>query len=200
MTVRVSAGWLVLREPADAAARAADLVDHLTARLPATGRHLIHDLGCGTGAMGRWLAPRLRGPQHWVAHDWDDDLLVITTANLPGPAADGAPVTVEARRSDITRLHPGDLAGATLITASALLDLLTEDELGRVITVCMGARCPTLLTLSVVGRVELSPADPLDRRIAAAFDAHQRRLTERGRLLGPHAVAVAREEFAGMGA
>ena len=46
-----------------------------------------------------------------------------------------------------------------------------------------------LLTLSVVGRVELTPADPLDARVAAAFDAHQRRATEGGRLLGPDAVA-----------
>ncbi len=57
-----------------------------------------------------------------------------------------------------------------------------------------------LLTLSVVGRVELTPADPLDRRVAAAFDAHQRRTTERGRLLGPDAVALAVEEFGRLGA
>ena len=157
--------------------------------LPATGRWVIHDLGCGTGAMGRWLAPLLPGPQHWVVHDRDADLLEVAAADLPGPAADGAAVTVEPKHSDITRLHPGDLAGASLITASALLDLLTEDELAGLVTVCAGAGCPMLLTLSVVGRVALTPADPLDRRVAAAFDAHQRRATERGRLLGPDAVA-----------
>ena len=57
-----------------------------------------------------------------------------------------------------------------------------------------------LLTLSVVGRVELTPADPLDSRVAAAFDAHQRRTTTRGRLLGPDAVAAAVEEFGRLGA
>ena len=104
------------------------------------------------------------------------------------------------RQSDITRLDPGDLAGATLITASALLDLLTGDELAGLVAVCAGAGCPVLLTLSVVGRVELTPADPLDARVAAAFDAHQRRTTERGRLLGPDAVAVAVAEFGRLGA
>ncbi len=187
--IRVSSEWLALREPADAAARARDLVERLGRRLPATGRWVIHDLGCGTGAMGRWLAPLLPGPQHWVLHDRDADLLEVAAADPPGPAADGAAVTVETRHSDITRLHPGDLAGASLITASALLDMLTEDELAALVTVCAGAGCPVLLTLSVVGRVELTPADPLDRRVAAAFDAHQRRATERGRLLGPDAVA-----------
>ena len=197
---RVSVRWLALREPADAVARALDLAERLGRGLPATGRWVIHDLGCGTGAMGRWLAPLLPGPQHWVAHDRDTDLLEVAAAHLPGSAADGAAVTVEAKHSDITRLRPGDLAGATLITASALLDLLTEEELARLIAVCAGRGCPMLLTLSVVGHVKLSPADCLDRRVTAAFDAHQRRVTERGRLLGPDAVAVAVEEFGRLGA
>jgi len=51
-----------------------------------------------------------------------------------------------------------------------------------------------------VGSVEIAPADPLDRRVAAAFDAHQRRVTERGRLLGPDAVDFAAEAFRQMGA
>jgi methyltransferase family protein len=193
--IRVSEGWLALREPADATARSLDLVEHLRRELPARGRQVIHDLGCGTGAMGRWLAPRLPGRQHWVLHDRDADLLEVAAVAPPGPAADGAAVTVEARHSDITRLHPGDVADATLVTASALLDLLTEDELAGLVNVCAGAGCPTLLTLSVVGRVDVSPADPLDSRIAAAFDAHQRRAMERGRLLGPDAVALAAQEF-----
>jgi hypothetical protein len=72
--------------------------------------------------------------------------------------------------------------------------------LAGLVAVCVGAGCPALLTLSVVGRVNLSPADPLDRRMAAAFDAHQRRTTEGGRLLGPDAVAVALKRFGRLGA
>jgi hypothetical protein len=198
--IRVSGGWLALREPADAAARAPGLVEHLWRHLPETGPLAIHDLGCGTGAMGRWLAPRLPGPQHWVCHDRDPDLLEVAAAEPPRAAADGAAVTVEARQSDITRLHRGDLAGATLITASALLDLLTADELAGVVGVCAGAGCPALITLSVVGRVDLTPADPLDSRVAAAFDAHQRRTRTRDRLLGPDAVTVAVAGFSAAGA
>jgi hypothetical protein len=198
--IRVSREWLDLREAADAAARARDLVEQIRRQLPATGRRVIHDLACGTGAMGRWLAPLLPGPQRWVVHDRDADLLQVAAADLPGPAADGASVIVETTRSDITRLRPDDVAGATLITASALLDLMTGDELAGLIDVCAGARCPALLTLSVVGRVDLAPADPLDPRVAAAFDAHQRRMTAGGPLLGPDAVAAAVEGFARLGA
>ncbi len=198
--IRVSRGWLALRERADAAARARDLVECLKGQLPPTGRRVIHDLGCGTGAMARWLAPLLPGPQHWVLHDRDADLLEVAASEPSAPAADGAAVTFEMRQSDVTRLIPGDLAGSTLITASALLDVLIEEELSALMAVCAGARCPVLLTLSVVGRVDLTPADPLDRRIAVAFDAHQRRGTERGRLLGPDAAAVAVEQLGRLGA
>jgi SAM-dependent methyltransferase len=181
-------------------ARALDLVERIGRQLPATGLRVIHDIGCGTGAMGRWLAPLLPGPQHWVMHDRDPDLLEVAAAKPPDLAADGAPVTVEPKHSDITRLRPGDLADATLITASALLDLLTEQELVGLLAACAASLCPMLLTLSVVGRVELTPADPLDSRMGAAFDAHQRRMTERGRLLGPDAVALAVQQCDQLGA
>ena len=198
--VRVAPEWLVLRERADAAARSAELGERLGRHLPAAGGVVIHDLGGGSGAMGRWLAPRLRGPQHWVVHDRDADLLERAVADPPGPAADGAAVTVEARVSDITRLGPGDLAGANLIVASALLDMLTADELAAMLCACTGIGCPILLALTVVGRVALTPAEPLDAPMAAAFNAHQRRTTTAGRLLGPDAVATAVEELRGTGA
>ena len=186
--VRVSPDWLALREPADAAARSAALAERLGRHLATAGRLVIHDLGGGSGAMGRWLAPRLPGPQHWVVHDRDAGLLNLAVANAPGP------VTVEGRRSDITRLTRRELAGASLVTASALLDLLTADALAQMLVACAG--CPMLLALTVVGRVTLAPEEPLDARMGAAFNAHQRR----GRKLGPDAVAAAACELRGAGA
>jgi hypothetical protein len=198
--VRVSPSWLRLREPADAAARSAELAERLRASLSARGPHLVHDLGGGSGAMARWLAPRLAGRQHWVVHDRDADLLELALAGPPGPAADGAAVTVEARRSDVTRLTPDALAGASLVTASALLDLLTADELHHMLAAATGTGAPLLLALTVAGRVALSPPDPLDAAFAAAFDAHQRRTTAAGALLGPDAVAAAARALRATGA
>ncbi len=194
--IRVSPGWLDLREGADAAARSRELVAQLLQRSPAGGSWVIHDLACGSGSMGRWLAPQLPGPQRWILHDRDEDLLALAAADVPG----GTAVSVETRLSDITQLAANDLEGATLITASALLDLLTVDELAAVIRVCAGAACPVLFTLSVTGSVDLAPADPLDARVACAFNAHQRRVTPRGRLLGPAAVDAAVEGFRAFGA
>jgi len=185
--IRVSPGWLELRERADAAARSRELVERVRRQLPECGPLVIHDLASGTGSMGRWLAPLLPGPQRWVLHDRDGELLAL---------ADVPDVTLETRVSDVTKLGREGLAGASLVTASALLDLLTQDELAGLIDACAGAECPVLLTLSVTGRVELVPTDPLDSRLAAAFDAHQRR----GGLLGPDSVTAAVEGFRRLGA
>ncbi|QEC46436.1 SAM-dependent methyltransferase [Baekduia soli] len=198
--IRVSPEWLVLREPADAAARSARLAGRLARHLPARGGLAIHDLGGGSGAMGRWLAPRLPGPQHWIVHDRDADLLDLAVAHPPVPTADGPAVTTEARRTDLARLGPADLAGADLVVASALLDILGAGELAAMLDACTAAACPLLLALTVVGRVALSPADDLDAHIAAAFDAHQRRSTPGGRLLGPDAVAAATAHLRAAGA
>ncbi|MFD5073459.1 class I SAM-dependent methyltransferase [Streptomyces sp. NPDC058371] len=197
---RFAPRWLELREGADADARAHDLLDPLRIRLAnLPGRHrglIIHDLGCGTGSMGRWLAPHLDGPQHWVLHDRDPYLLHFATVGAPRAAADGSRVTVTTQRGDIGRLTGDVLTGASLVTASALLDVLTRDELDVLAAACVGAGCPALLTLSVAGRVELTPADPLDAEIGEAFNAHQRR----GELLGPDAITAACEAFAQQGA
>jgi hypothetical protein len=196
--VRAGSGWLALREPADAAARSGELVDILRQHLPEEAPSealVVHDLGCGTGSMARWLAPQLSGPQRWVLHDRDAELLEHAATHPPARSAEGGQVTVETRLDDITRLDPDDLAGVSLITASALLDMFTADELERFVASCGQAGCPVLVTLSVVGRVELTPAHPLDRRVMDAFNAHQMRPTAGGVLLGPDAGSVAATAF-----
>jgi SAM-dependent methyltransferase len=215
---RATPTWLAVREPADAAARSRELVDALVdalagtdpdADLAAAGRRrerrapgrrlVVHDLGCGTGSMSRWLAPLLPGPQHWVLLDRDADLLAVAATRVPERAAGGAAVTLESHQRDITRLGPDGLSGSDLVTASALLDMLTGAELDRFVRSCAAARCPVLVTLSVVGRVSLEPADPFDRQVEAAFNAHQRRTVGGHRLLGPDGARAAVDAFGRLG-
>lgn len=210
---RFDEGWLALREPADAAARAPGLVTLLRAHLavspsPASRpREVPHregsapyvrvlDLGSGTGSTVRWLAPQLGGPQRWVLLDHDPDLLTVAGERCTGLRdATGGEVEVRTRTGDITDLSADDLAGTALVTASALLDLLTRPEVDALAGRCAAARCAALLTLSVAGRVELDPPDPLDRVVAAAFDAHQRRTAGTRPLLGPDAAGAAADAF-----
>ncbi|MDN5750129.1 MAG: class I SAM-dependent methyltransferase [Pseudonocardia sp.] len=186
--------WLALREDADAAARSPELADRVRIHL-GNGPVTVRDLGCGTGAMGRWLAPRLPGPQRWVLHDRDPVLLARAAAHPPA-----GPVTVQTTRADLTTVAAADLADTSLVTASALLDLLTADEVDALAAACVDAGCAALWTLSVAGRVEIDPPEPLDVELAAAFDAHQRRRVDGRRLLGPDAGAAATDAFTVRGA
>ena len=79
---------------------------------------------------------------------------------------------------------------------ATLLDLLTDDELSALVHA--GEIWSWSRALRHRSR-PLSPADPLDAHVAAAFDAHQRRMTPRGRLLGPDAVDAAVKGFRGLG-
>jgi hypothetical protein len=202
-TGRVTPDWLALRESADAAARAPELLGPLRAYLanaPRGKRLLIRDLGCGTGSMGRWLSTRLAGEQRWIMHDRDTGLLDIAVASMTRPAADGSPVMVVPKQSDVTLLRADDLAGTSLVTASALLDILTFDEVDELAEACVAARCAALIVLSVVGKVDITPAEPLDAEINAAFNAHQRRVVAGRRLLGPTAVDAMAVAFERRGA
>ncbi len=146
--------------------------------------------------MGRWLAGRLGGVQHWVLHDRDPRLLGLAGASLSTLEN----VTVETREGDLTSLKAADIAGADLITCSALLDLLTAEEMNALAAACVEAHVPALFTLSVAGRIDIDPAEPLDAAFQDAFNAHQRRVVDGRRLLGPDAPAAAEEAFAANGA
>ena len=175
--------WLRLREGADAVARSTELVDLLRPVL--TGDLLIRDLGCGTGSMGRWLTGRLPQPQRWILHDRDPHLLALAMTD-----------NAVAELRDITSLRASELVGTSLVTASALLDLLTEDEVDALAKACVKAGCPALFALSVTGHVEFATPDPLDSEFEAAFNAHQRRVVDGRRLLGPGAVDAVVRSFA----
>ncbi len=190
MTGEFSETWLGLREPADAAARARDLVTLLPGEI-----RTIRDLGCGTGSLGRWLAPQLPAPQHWIMADRDPALLAHAKANMP---FDGVTVTTDL--SDVTALTAADLAGTDLVTCSALLDILTAEEVEALVRACAEANTPALFTLSVAGEVTLDPPLPADSEVAAAFNEHQRRTDGGRRLLGPDAPAVAVAAFEKAGA
>jgi len=187
--------WLALREPADTAARdvAADtllppLLRHLAAAPPDDGLRVV-DLGAGTGANLRWLAPRLAElgavaalpAQRWTLVDHDPRL------HAWGPAS---ATTVHADVTGLTRLL-AERAGTDLVTAAALLDLLDQPRLDAVVDAAVAHGAPVLAALSVTGRVVLDPGEGLDVELAEAFDAHQRR---DGRL-GPDAGAVLDQAF-----
>ncbi|MGN8025863.1 SAM-dependent methyltransferase [Microbacterium sp. 22242] len=185
--------WLALRASADDAARSRELAAMLVARL-APGPVVLHDLGAGTGGMTRWLAPLLPGPQDWVLHDGDADILEHVDL---GAVVDGSgrPIRVAVIVEDLDGLPTDAFAGASAVIASALLDVVTGEEAARIVDACVHAGSPALLSLSVTGGVRLDPPDALDAVIGRSFDDHQRREADGRRMLGPDAVPLLSDLF-----
>jgi hypothetical protein len=192
--LEVSSEWLALREPEDADARSRDLALATAALLP-VGPIVVHDLGSGTGSMMRWLAPLLPGPQTWILHDWNADLIERAIDGAHPQDRDNAAISVYSQTGNLADLRPTDLAGASLVTASALLDVLTSGETHAIVDACVGARCPALLSLSVTGEVRLNPRDELDAAFEHAFNSHQLREADSRQQLGRYGAPIARGLF-----
>ena len=184
-TPQTDARWLGLRVQADNAARAitADtllprLVGHLATQGAGESGVEVIDLGSGTGANQRWLAPRLPFGQRWLLIDRDQAL----QHHQPVPPRTRL---LTADVGILTSVLP-QLGGSQLVTCSALLDVLTLDQLDAISSALAAARQPALFSLTVTGAMELSPPHPFDSDLIRAFNDHQRRA---GRA-GPDAVCV----------
>ena len=128
--------------------------------------------------------------------------------DLEGP---GWKASVEPRRVDLADAgfpgsvmasgHPLDGIGAgdeaiDLVTASALLDLVSAAWLVRLVDWCVSCRSAMLFALSYVGHIEWSPAHPDDATMTRAMELDQRRDKGLGVALGSDAVARLRSRLA----
>lgn len=210
-----SAEWLDLREPFDALARAAspvtELKRHVAAGTSAAPLAIV-DLGAGAGSNLRYLAPRLGGAQRWRLVDHDAGLLeAALTTTQAWAAARGA----EARRSgssltiraadfscevacqavDLVDLAVVELPERGLVTAAALLDLVSHDWLETLARRCRTARAAVLLALTYDGRTTAKPAEPEDPVVLAMFNRHQLFDKGFGPALGMRAADAAETSF-----
>lgn len=189
----VSPYWLTLRGAADDAARSEKL-GLRAARLAGESPVIVHDLGSGAGAMMRWMSPRLPAPQKWVLHDADPKILEVGRAGFFD-----LPVVVTTVVEELSDLPLDAFAEASLVTASALLDVITPTDALRIVAACVQSETPAFFSLTVAGRVRFSPATPADEVFQNAFNEHQRRERDGLRLLGPHATDAMRELFTAAG-
>jgi SAM-dependent methyltransferase len=188
------AEWLQLREPADTAARSATLTQAIADSLQRAEPLRILDLGTGTGSNVRYLAPRLPTPQRWLVVDRDATLL----------ASVRAPVRlceIETRAMELGALDdPAIFAGRDLVTASALLDLVSDRWLAALADRCRAAGAAVLFALNYDGRSHCAPIEPEDAEILMLFNRHQRQSDKGfGAAAGPDAADRAVEQFAGAG-
>jgi len=205
--------WLAVREPADCAARSATLVERVRHALASSDTVHVLDLCTGTGSNLRYLIDRLPGRQTWLAADRDARLLEELPAKLK-TWADGRGYStrtegqvsslrggrcecdVETRAMDLNRLDAGLFEGRNLVTASALLDLVSESWLRLLAARCREAGAIALFTLTYDGRSSCDPVEPEDDFVRELMNVHQK--TDKGlggRAEGPDAWSVAERAF-----
>ena len=189
-----SADWLALREPADHAARAADLTAALTSALAARlvgrpGTRAV-DLAAGTGSNVRYLLPRVAHIQHWTLVDHDPALLAQAWRLLM-PIGQATGRSFDVRQGDLAALDTVSFDDCALVTASALLDLVSEEWIRDLAQRCRAAGTDVLFALTYDGRIECDPVDVDDARVRGLVNQHQRGEKGFGPALGPEATRVA---------
>jgi len=190
-----SADWLALREPYDLRARNPAVLDNVVAAFAEHPTVAIVDLACGTGSMVRALAPRLRARQAWRVIDNDLSLLARASVTLAPARAQVTAVPLDLNLD----LEAALGAPIDLVTASALLDLVSENWLERLTVETALRSVSVYATLSYDGRIVFDPSDAADAEIVAAVNTHQRRDKGFGPALGPAAAHTAIRQFQALG-
>jgi hypothetical protein len=210
-----SAEWLGLREPFDAAARAASLVAALATHLDRSSDKApleILDLGAGAGSNFRCLALLLGGMQRWRLADNDPKLLDAALAATHSWAGGRGAEARRARNTlsmgggdlvcyletelvDLSDLASVELPTDGLVTAAALLDLVSQDWLETLAQRCRAAGAAVAFALTYDGRTTVEPAEPEDALVLSLFNRHQRLDKGFGPALGPGAAGAAEAAF-----
>jgi hypothetical protein len=180
-----SAEWLALREPADWRSRS-PRVTETVARALSGGRVLrAVDLGAGTGSNARFLSQALAASAEWLLVDGDEQLLWRAQGQMG--------LEAEVRVANLSRFSV--LREVTLsrnfVTASALLDLVSEPWLEALCALCSMERAAVLFALSYDGRISCSPEEPEDELVRRLVNLHQQTDKGFGPALGPEASAHA---------
>jgi hypothetical protein len=211
------AEWLSLREPADWTARAEALVHRVRTSLSDDGVLRGLDLCTGTGSNLRYLLDRLPARQEWLAIDRDPVLLNELSQRVrQWAAARGHTIEVNAcalrvrgeglrcdialRQMDLGTLAPELFDRRHLVTASALLDLVSDAWLRVLAQRCRSADAAALFAITYNGRSSCDPLDADDALVLTLFNRHQR--TDKGLggpAAGPDAARLAEHAFADAG-
>ena len=193
--------WLALREPVDHRSRADAVMSLLAPAWRAGGWSRIVDLGSGAGSNLRYLGPRLPGIRHWTLVDQDAGLLERAAASK------GVEVTRVVGDLSAAGLDAVRDAELDLVTASALLDLVSKQWLGELAAACRASGSAALFALTYDGTIQWRAAaddprpgdDPDDTLVRRAVNDHQRRDKGLGPALGPMAGLTAETIFRAAG-
>jgi SAM-dependent methyltransferase len=192
-----SAGWLALREPYDRAARNGVVLDAVAMAFADAPAAAVTDLGCGTGATMRAVAPRLPARQSWRLVD--SDIALLEKASLEGAATAPAGASITTVEANLAAAIEPLLGDCDLIATSALLDLVSAAWLDRLVATLARLARPFYAALSYDGSVVILPECRYDGEVIAAVNRHQRTDKGFGPALGPDAARTAPERLRAAG-
>lgn len=185
------AGWLALREAADHRSRVHAFANRLTDAAGQAGWTRVLDLGSGTGSNLRYLAPRWPWVRTWSLLDHDAGLLATAqAASVPDPVR---------LVGDLASEGLAAISEADVVTASALLDLVSETWLSAAVRACASQGAAALFVLSYDGSIAWRDPDEDDGLVRDALNAHQQREKGLGQALGPDATPRAEQFFRAAG-
>lgn len=215
-----SSEWLGLREAADHAARSVALSRFVASRVsdvasPVSARHPLRvlDLATGTGSNPRYLAQYLAPWQDWTLLDADPRLLAQLPTSMAAWAtrsgwacvhnADGVVLTTSTgtvrtspHLADISTFPIAAFADRpALVTASALLDLVSDQWVASLVSACRETGAAALFALSYDGQVAIVPGHSHDELVLSLVNRHQTGDKGFGPALGPQAASVAASHF-----
>ncbi len=189
---RFALDWLDLRKDADDRARNRSLAHAAASGAELHGPPLIVDLGTGAGANVAVLKSYLTSHADWRLVD-DDAALLSVAAERCGASG------IECCIFDLARDGALPVNGARLVTASALLDLVSEAWIERLVQDVTTSGADFYAALTADGSVEWSPVHPTDEDVLRAFNIHHRGDKGFGRALGGGATSYARRCFEAAG-
>ncbi len=202
--------WLRLRFPFDEAARNREVeaacLRWLGNRSPLT----ILDLGAGLGANCVHLGPRIRGDQRWLLLDHDERVPAagfewmaerLSAAGYEGAwdgrqgwwADAGHRLEVAYVTAPLDRLmETVSLSEVDLVTANALLDLLSWKQCEALAGMLADFRLPLLATINYAS-MSFEPMGTADLPITGLYEQHMTREQAGGARLGKQAVSLLEE-------
>ena len=145
---------------------------------------VMADIGSGRASNSLYLSSRLSVPRVWHLIEQDAGLLALGEARLRqiGQAVVCHNLTLTS--DEMEQQLPAPMH---LLTASALIDLVSEGWLRSLTKAVVRRQAAVLMVLSYAGDFELSPPDADDARLKELVNNHQHRDKGSGSALGPDA-------------
>jgi len=183
-----SLDWISLRAKQDLMARDKSLIGMLSKSIGTKSKPLVVDVGSGTGALRRALAPKLPRDVSWRMVDHDPKMVADLQRRY------GKDQVVDADMAhDFSYLD-----GADVVAATAFYDLVSDNWLDSFVA-HLPKKSIVYAALTYNGKETWEPSHPQDARVMDMFQRNHHHLNDFGMRLGGKAASAMAEKLKAAG-